>query len=84
MNRYLKWGLQAILFYVGLIGLQFGMMLIIVGMTGGLDEMLSYSLETWWNLFITMNLLFFGAVFVIGIIVGFLVVWEKASKIHGG
>lgn len=79
MKWYYKRLNQAILFYIMMLLLMVVIVLILGYLTTG--EMLTSSFEIWCDIVIAMNAIFFVVVIAIFIIVGFILLWEKISKI---
>lgn len=84
MNRYVKKTIQAVLFYIGAMGLMLGFVILLGGVAGVLDKMFSSSLQVWFEIFIMLNQLFFIAIGIVCIIFGFSYLWKKISKIPEG
>ncbi len=84
MNRYVKKTIQAVLFYIGAMGLLFGMVIAIGCVAGVIDKMLSSSLQVWFDIFVMLNIFFFAGISITYVIFGFLSLWKKVSKIPEG
>jgi len=73
--------LESIKAYIGFNLLMFGAVILLGGVSGVLDKMLSSSLQTWFELYIMLNEMLLFAIFITAIILSASYIYNKLEKI---